>query len=168
MCFPEAQTLGSLRMTSGREEVGSNFDVEFRTVSFEIWVLRIFAVATLVVGAVASEWMHNPHLLNRIGAILVVASLVATFWQFSFEGKATAGTTSALRKIRQAALSRELSLAVTEEAIAKKSAEIVRYVEKARRGVLLNSLTVAAVGEVFHGFGDLIFEVGSNAVRILL
>lgn len=120
-----------------------------RSSVFERAILAVaLAAATLAViaGFSVAHLLHDAHWVNRAGAAVVTLEVLI-------------GAVEIYRQRRLAAVTAALSTRVSVSNPAGRSREkFLRHeVERSERHVLFIALSMAALGEALHGFGDLLY-----------
>ena len=111
-----------------------------------------FAIAG---GVFASLWTHHSHWMNRAGAAVVVLQIVAVIGEFLRRTRLRNLESFLIQSIDKSARRRE----ATPYAEDHRRAFVRDEIEKSERQALVIVLLLAVVGEVLHGFGDLLFEM---------
>jgi len=114
------------------------------------------AVTALGFGAYLARRLCDPHWMNRSGAAVVVIQAVVGVAEFSRRRR--------LGRLRLSAAKEELrpSRTAPESRPAidgRMRAFLDEEVSKSEFHALAIALCLAAIGEFFHGFGDLVFEL---------
>jgi hypothetical protein len=133
-------------------------ELDVRIVTSSIWGLRMTALLALGGGAALAYNLGDGHWLSSSGALVVVASLIATLWQFRFERLTDNVVSSAVEQVRQRAAVQGLSGEASENAARSAKEKLVSQIDQCRTYILVNSIAIAAVGELVHGFGDVVWR----------
>lgn len=123
--------------------------LEFRLVAGAVVAAALFAVT---LGC-------DPEWLNRAGALLVVLSLGLTFTQFQYENRSDEILDKEGADARRRLIQKGLVGPAADEALHERAQEARSDQKDIRSLIFLNSLLIAAFGEVLHGFGGWLWEV---------
>jgi hypothetical protein len=127
-----------------------------------VWYV-LFAIAIMVVFFVLAYIYHDPHYVNRGGALLAAFAASLVLYEAFFEEKAKVvlgarpettnggGNGAKLADLSpRAGLARRLAL--------RKWRSKEQEFNEVRFGLIFLSGVLAVIGEVFHGFGDILFK----------
>ena len=107
------------------------------------------AIIVIVGGWYLALHLHDPHWMNRAGAAVVALQVCAAMIEFARRNRLRHAETSLLMRLPDKH-GRDHS--------EKLHTFVAAEVAKSESHAFLLVMTLAAVGELLHGFGDLVFE----------
>ena len=120
------------------------------------WPERLALSGSLLAAALAlagsiymAKWRCDPHWLNRGGATIVAIQAIATVGEFRRRRR--------LNDLRGSTTESDIPAAsgITYRAFCE---ELNGEIDRSERRAFATVLLLAAIGEIIHGFGDLLFE----------
>jgi hypothetical protein len=119
--------------------------------------LVLVAACLLITGILVARWLNDVHVVQRFGSLISGAAALFVFGQVSFElalekEKEQLQTQKTQRMLWDYFVPRELLEATAE---GRRGEAINTLVRRRMRFVLVVALT-AMVGEIVHGFGDIL------------
>ena len=139
-------------MKMKKMSIGERFDFFGRSVRVFRQVCGLTAIAGFIIAILTRE----PEWFSRFGTILVVLSLCLTLVQFLLESELPTHIEQLQNEAKIRLEERGESSEEAEVALAVLSRGLREKYERSRYRILITSLITAAIGELLHGFGDLV------------
>jgi hypothetical protein len=128
----------------------------------------IFALLVLVASLALAGYTADPHWCQRGGALLAAIAAFMAIFEASIEHNFRQFTATRTTQARDMAAAAENSLSMIERVrLAKFRSRSKKLSHDKLRAVFWIS-SIAVVGELFHGFGDLIYEGCENVLHWVL
>lgn len=132
---------------------------------FAIALALFLSIALIVTASIVAVGRQEPHDFGRSGSLLVIVSLGLVAYQFLYETSAERRRETIIRWLQ---LRNETSFqfAVDQAGDTEQQANhlIHGLIWRSRLAIVITSVGIGVVGEIIHGFGDLLFEFTCHAL----
>jgi hypothetical protein len=130
-----------------------------RNLKWIVWIFRGMCFLVIVGGIAIGMRTHEVEWVNRSGDVLVAMSLILTFAQFVYERQQAPLIAAAVQRAGELMKKRELIPGEYAETLLKVRLEATERYETMRFYILLNTLIVAAAGELISAFGGVLLHL---------
>lgn len=113
-----------------------------------------FACLAVGAGYFLSYRTHDPHWMNRAGAAIVAAEAIIAIAEYQRRSR--------LNRVQQFYLSRKRAQILSGEShldLTRTEEILETEIRRAEFNVLMLAVVIAMLGELLHGFGDLLLEI---------
>jgi len=121
-------------------------------------VVFVLLVATGVTAAITRT---EPDLLNRVGSLVVAESLILTVWQFWYERSAEERRDAMAEKLpgRSAIPSIAALARAAVDRPSHRGSSVEAMIWRSRVVIFGSAIGFGLIGEILHGWGDIIISV---------
>ncbi|MBR0949270.1 hypothetical protein [Bradyrhizobium canariense] len=132
-----------------------------------LWSYKYIVAVVLASGLLLAVQSGNHEWINRFGALLVVCSLALTLAQFVYESRMPELVAQKKASVEKILDERVIFSDEKDAVVGKFLSDLSFNIDRTRYKILIRSLAVAALGELLHGFGDILFDEMLSLVRLV-